>query len=32
MKGTVSSLKEEVIAFKFTPPKMDPFIAEIEAF
>lgn len=31
-KGTVSSQKEEIVTFKFNPPKMDPFIAEIEAF
>jgi len=31
-KGTVTSLKEEIVIFKFTPPKMDPFIADIEAF
>lgn len=31
-KGIVTGAKEEVVLFKFTPPKMDPFIADIEAF
>lgn len=31
-KGVVSSAREEVVVFRFTPPKMDPFIADIEAF